>query len=112
MVRMHWLALVVLLMAASPPGGAGVPAPPGGAGVPAPEKLNLLMIISDQHRWDCLGEAGSTHDEYLEVYAGPQRRAVARGVRFSIDGLSIGRECALPATAKPRPHRPRCDRWS
>ena len=22
-------------------------------------KLNLLMIISDQHRWDCLGEAGN-----------------------------------------------------
>ncbi|EOD33207.1 hypothetical protein EMIHUDRAFT_202442 [Emiliania huxleyi CCMP1516] len=24
------------------------------------DKLNLLMIISDQHRWDCLGEAGNT----------------------------------------------------
>ena len=23
------------------------------------EKLNLLMILSDQHRWDCLGEAGN-----------------------------------------------------
>lgn len=28
------------------------------ASVLAADKLNLLMVISDQHRWDCLSEAG------------------------------------------------------
>jgi arylsulfatase A-like enzyme len=29
------------------------------SGLPRPNKRNLLMIISDQHRWDCLGAAGN-----------------------------------------------------
>ena len=54
-------------------------------------KLNLLMIISDQHRWDALGQAGN------QIIQTPNLDSLAReGVRFTRRGSLHKRLQHLP----------------
>eukprot|EP00937_MAST-01D_sp_MAST-1D-sp2_P001895 g1895.t1 len=57
------------------------------------DKVNLLMIISDQHRWDALGEAGN------EIIRTPVLDKLAQdGVRFS-NAYSICPVCCPSRTS-------------
>ena len=49
---MQWRAAACLALMAVGPHHAPAASPKAG-------KLNLLMILSDQHRWDCVGESGN-----------------------------------------------------